>query len=165
LKIYLAGPDVFLPDVKRIACKKKSAVLRAGFEPLFPLDNEVQGNTGDIARQVYEANLLMIDQCDVVLANLSPFRGLHADVGTAFEVGYAAQARKHIVCYSNCDLTLKQRSEKDSGNLMMQGETVEDFGLGDNLMLTTANAFFAVPEHDMAAYQAFERALDSLVVL
>ena len=41
LKIYLAGPEVFLPHAIEIGQRKKALCRQYGFEGLFPFDNEV----------------------------------------------------------------------------------------------------------------------------
>ena len=62
LKIYLAGPEVFLPEAKKIGQAKKALCAEYGFEGLFPFDNEVpQSGSGDgIDRSIYRANVAMI---------------------------------------------------------------------------------------------------------
>jgi nucleoside 2-deoxyribosyltransferase len=37
-RIYLAGPEVFLPNVAEIAREKKAICAAAGFVGVFPLD-------------------------------------------------------------------------------------------------------------------------------
>ena len=40
LKIYLAGPDVFLADARRVGRRKQELCREYGFEGLFPLDKD-----------------------------------------------------------------------------------------------------------------------------
>jgi nucleoside 2-deoxyribosyltransferase len=47
LKVYLAGPEVFLPDAIAIGNKKKRLCTEFGFEGLFPFDNEVAPSPSD----------------------------------------------------------------------------------------------------------------------
>ena len=41
MKIYLAGPEVFLPDAVGIGQAKKRLCAAYGFEGLYPFDNEI----------------------------------------------------------------------------------------------------------------------------
>ncbi len=41
MKIYLAGPDVFLPDAIEIGHRKAAICARHGLTGLYPLDNAV----------------------------------------------------------------------------------------------------------------------------
>jgi nucleoside 2-deoxyribosyltransferase len=41
MKIYLAGPDVFLPDAIAIGQRKREICQRHGVTGLYPLDNTV----------------------------------------------------------------------------------------------------------------------------
>jgi nucleoside 2-deoxyribosyltransferase len=38
MMLYLAGPDIFMPDAKAIGDRKKALCARHGFEGLYPLD-------------------------------------------------------------------------------------------------------------------------------
>ncbi len=99
-KIYLAGPEVFLPDAVEFFERHKALCLRYGFEPLSPLDNNAAAFTGvELARFIFNANAEMIDRCDIVAANCNPFRGACVDDGTAWEIGYAHARGKRIYGY------------------------------------------------------------------
>ena len=80
-------------------------------------------------------------ECDAVLANLTPFRGPSADVGTIFELGYARGLGKPVFGYSN---ELRPYCER-CGSLTPEGMDadglhVELFGCVDNLMIHGALA-------------------------
>ena len=47
-KIYLAGPDVFLPNAKEHGEVLKDRCLEYGFKGLFPLDNEVSADSKEV---------------------------------------------------------------------------------------------------------------------
>ena len=56
MKIYLAGPDVFLPDAVEIGRRKVELCTRHGLTGLYPLDNAIDPAAkrrlaGDISRQ------------------------------------------------------------------------------------------------------------------
>jgi len=82
IQIYLAGPDVFRPDALDWADRSRRLVESFGHRALIPLDNHETTAEG-----IFEANIDLISQADVVVANINPFRGLEPDSGTAFEIG------------------------------------------------------------------------------
>lgn len=159
LKLYLAGPDVFLND--DTGARKKVLCLNSGYTPLYPLDNEITGDNA--AKEILEANLKMISVADVVIANISPFRGPHCDPGTAFEVGYAMQSGKRILLYSNDSRSLITRIKEDFPNVRADGTNIEDFNLTENLMLSKIAEPVCVDDRsDQGAMKAFIKALESL---
>ena len=138
-KIYLAGPDVFLPNAKEHGKYLKKLCKAYGFEGAFPLDNIITGqNTLEIATKIRDANKAMIAQCDIVIANLSPFRGPEPDSGTIWEVGFAEGLGKEVLCYSSDLRTLKEKTQCILGlgnsDIDLEGMAIEDFGLTHNLM-------------------------------
>ncbi len=57
LTVYLAGPEVFLPDAIELGERKKRLCRAYGFEGLYPLDNEITPASGErIDRLIYRAN-------------------------------------------------------------------------------------------------------------
>lgn len=149
MKLYLAGPEVFLDDAREIGRRKVALCAQYGFEGLFPLDNDVPPDTGFASRQIFEGNMAMIHACEAIIANLSPFRGVSADPGTAFEVGAGFALGKFIVGYSTAPENLKARASAAigvrDGTLLADGMNVEDFDLFDNLMLAEAVAASGTP--------------------
>jgi nucleoside 2-deoxyribosyltransferase len=137
-RVYLAGPDVFLPDALAIADAKRAICADQGLVGCFPLDNRVDAPPGaSRARAIHDANLAMMAGCVAVIANLTPFRGPNADDGTAFEVGWFAARGRPIAAYLNDDRPLFQRTPTIGGR-DMDGLEVEDFGWPLNLMLVAA---------------------------
>lgn len=138
-KVYLAGPEVFLPDAVAIGAEKCRLCEARGLRGLYPLDNEGQGS----AYSIYAGNRAFIDAADAVVANLTPFRGPSVDVGTAFEVGYAAARGLPIFGYTNAKGSFQQRvvdalGADDRGERDRDGLSIESFGLVDNLMIECA---------------------------
>ncbi|MGE4372730.1 MAG: nucleoside 2-deoxyribosyltransferase [Xanthobacter sp.] len=150
LKLYLAGPEVFLEDATEMGRLKVELCARYGFEGLYPLDGEpvMAGTDGQgMSARIFGANLALIRRADVVLANLTPFRGVSADPGTAFELGFGFALGKKVAAYSNLPGDLLSRAREHIGaaghedaapTLMADGLHAEDFGLFDNLMLAEA---------------------------
>lgn len=126
MKIYLAGPDVFAPDAIQRGMRLKELCAKYGFEGLYPLDNECAN-----AREIFQANLELIRQSDIIMANINDFRGHGIDDGTAFEIGVGYALYKKLYCYRNGSSTLRERI----GTTDINGYTVEDFGLPVNLMI------------------------------
>ena len=138
-KIYLAGPDVFLANAIEEGERLKALCQDYGYEGLFPMDNVISGQTPqEIALKIQEANKQMIHMCDIVIANLSPFRGPEPDSGTVWEVGYAQAFGKKVVGYSTDLRTLKEKTQAmldlGTSDVDRAGMVIEDFGLSHNLM-------------------------------
>ncbi len=101
MKIYLAGPDVFLPDAVEVGRRKIEICARHGLTGLYPLDNTVNLSAGDASLNIFHGNEAMMDAADAIIANLTPFRGPGADAGTVYELGYMAGRGKLCLGYSN----------------------------------------------------------------
>src|SRR5271156_4932479 len=94
MKVYLAGPDVFLPDALEVGRQKTEICRRHGLIGLYPLDNVVDRAAADASLRIFKANEAMMDRADAIIANLTPFRGPGADAGTVYELGYMAAREK-----------------------------------------------------------------------
>lgn len=145
MKIYLAGPDVFLPDAVGIGKRKVAICARYGLTGLYPLDTAVDLGAADASMAIYKGCEAMMDAADAIIANLTPFRGPGADTGTVFELGYMAGRRKRCFGYSNDPSTYADRmrlftavTASGKGLVDAEGSSVEDFGLSDNLMMIHA---------------------------
>jgi len=139
MKIYIAGPDVFLPNAFEQAREIKQLCENYGHMGLFPLDNEVSGNhPHQVAQRIRESNIDMIRECDIVIANLSPFRGPEPDSGTVWEVGFAQGLGKRVLAYSSDMRILKEKTQAILGlgdsPCDKDGMEIEDFFLTHNLM-------------------------------
>src|ERR1700746_2578660 len=138
MKIYLAGPDVFLPDAIEIGRRKVEICVRHGVTGFYPLSNVVDRGAADASLAIFESNEAMMDAADAIIANLTPFRGAGADPGTVYELGYMAGRGKLCLGYSNDPATYAERVQQSTsvtgrdGHLVdADGLTVEDFGLSD----------------------------------
>jgi nucleoside 2-deoxyribosyltransferase len=149
MRIYLAGPEVFLADAVAAGEAKKAICARHGVEGLYPLEGATAGEAPDTAAAIFSANVAMIEGADAVIANLTPFRGLSADAGTAVEVGLGFAMGKPVHGYTNCPLSYFDRATAgaprgalakapDGRPLHADGLAIEDFRLADNLMLIEA---------------------------
>lgn len=146
-KAYLAGPDVFFPNASQIGSEKKRICSNYGIVGLFPLDNKISAGhvqDKDLANRIFRANCDAMNEAGLLIANIMPFRGASADVGTAFEIGYMYAQGKPVFAYGSDDRTYFKRvlqsdaKAREDERSDAQGMRIEDFGLSDNLMLVCA---------------------------
>lgn len=179
MKAYLAGPEVFSENAQELGKVKSQICQDFGFTPLFPMDNEiiVSGDKAETAAAIRASNKQMMREADIIIANLSPFRGPSADAGTVYEVGFMEGLGKPVFAYSNDPRNFFERSQSDFGSERLgvdtEGMLIEDFDQNDNLMLTPLQeeGVFIVSDvkkdiFDLAAFQvilkiAAERLLDA----
>jgi nucleoside 2-deoxyribosyltransferase len=147
-RVYLAGPDVFLPDAMAWMERKKAICAGVGLIGVSPLD-DLPHEPADWAelphwRRIASRNEAHIRTCAAIVANLTPFRGPSADVGTVYEVGFARGVGLKVFGYATVatgflDRTLASidggRQEADGSWWDPDGLHVEQFGLFDNLMI------------------------------
>lgn len=145
--IYLAGPEVFLPNAFEILKQNKELCKNKGFLGVTPFDGEVPidlPRDTTLARTIFEENCKLIDRVDLIIANCNFFRGACIDDGTAFEIGYGFAKGKEIWGYRNDLIPLHLKTKEvlsvvphDSGYpIDKEGYLLnEDFGNSINLML------------------------------
>ncbi len=154
LRIYLAGPDVFLPDAEQCAARKQAICARHGLTGVAPLDDLPDQPAAWAAlpewQRIAMRNERHMHAADALIANLTPFRGPSADVGTAYELGYMRALGRPVFGYSTTAVPFTQRSRDFSesrGGVVAgaggiwhdaDGMLIEQFGLTDNLMLEAA---------------------------
>lgn len=141
MRLYLAGPEVFLPDPLQVARAKQEICQRYGFTGLFPWDSSLDlANLSpyDMGLAIYRSNIKLMNDCDLMVANLTPFRGASMDVGTAFEMGYMVAQGKPVFGYSNDGRLYASRVAEQSPGRDERGMTIEQFEMVDNLMLEAA---------------------------
>lgn len=148
-RVYLAGPDVFLRDAVAQGERKTAVCARYGLTGVFPFDAEARvdpyASGQDAGYRISEANETLIRGCVAVIANMTPFRGISADVGTAYEMGFGRALGLVVFAYTNVLAPLVERAHRvlgpgtgrdASGGLRdAQDMAVEEFDLTDNLML------------------------------
>tara|TARA_R100000687_G_scaffold77889_1_gene70883 strand:- start:244 stop:756 length:513 start_codon:yes stop_codon:yes gene_type:complete len=135
MRVYLAGPDVFHPDAVTLGQRKKEICTQFGLVGVFPLDNDLDLQRLSPHAQgmaIFHANTMLMDECDVAIANMTPFRGPSCDPGTAYEIGYMRGLGKPVLAYSNISQSFTDRS---SG---LDSLIIEKFDMVDNLMLDGA---------------------------
>jgi nucleoside 2-deoxyribosyltransferase len=182
IRIYLAGPDVFLPDPSAWLERKKAicAGFRlAGISPLDPPEGEPADWIGlPEWRRIALRNEAHIRTCAAIVANLTPFRGPSADVGTVYEVGFARGLGLRVFGYATVataflDRTLSSigggRQTPDGSWRDLDGLQVEQFGLFDNLMIEggiieSGGALFLEDRDRWADLTVFERCIQAAAV-
>jgi nucleoside 2-deoxyribosyltransferase len=148
-RAYLAGPDVFLPSPERWAETKKALCRRYGITGVTPLDALTDEPAAWAAlpewRRIALRNEAHIRGADVVIANLTPFRGPSGDAGTVYELGFARALGLPVFGYTTVATPYLQRGLDWAGAAATicdeghhrdgDGLLIEAFGLCDNLMI------------------------------
>ena len=138
LRVYLAGPDVFLPQPERRAAARQQICSRYGLHGVSPLDPHAAAPGMDAA-SIARRNEAHIRGCDAIVANLSPFRGTGADAGTVYEVGFGRALGLPVFGYATVAADYARRVGALPGSRAghdADGLTIEDFGLFENLMIS-----------------------------
>ncbi len=146
-RLYLAGPEVFLPDAMAVGAQKMTLCAAHGIEGVFPCDPslDLAGLTKpNQARRISLANEALMRTCAGLIANLTPFRGVSMDSGTAFEVGFMRALGRPVLGYTNVVADYRERAEayrqrppplRDADG---PGVEIEDFDGAENLMIEAA---------------------------
>jgi nucleoside 2-deoxyribosyltransferase len=130
-----------------VAQAKQDLGTKYGFEGVFPLDASLD-LTGlakpDQARAISAANEALMRSCDLLIANLTPFRGVSMDAGTAFEVGFMRALGRPVLGYTNVATDYRARSEQyrraapELPDADAPDIQIEDFDGAENLMIEAA---------------------------
>lgn len=164
---YLAGPTVFFADALAQGAYLASLCKSHGMEGVFPPATmpPPAGKGRGTALQVFEFNVTLLRKCDLLIADLSPFRGPHADDGTAFEVGVAYALKKPIFAYSSDLRSLVDRigavKAPDGKTRDKAGLEIENFDQPHNLMLIGATNIWASAEEAISAAGRFMSSRDT----
>ena len=146
-RIYLAGPEVFLPDALAVGAWKVGLCATYGIEGVFPLDAQLNLSglpKPEQARRISEANEGLMRSCAGLIANLTPFRGVSMDSGTAFEVGFMRALGRPVLGYTNVTADYRARAEiyrsapPPLPDFDHPEAEIEDFDGAENLMIEVA---------------------------
>jgi nucleoside 2-deoxyribosyltransferase len=154
VRVYLAGPELFLPNAREIGARKRAICERHGLVGIFPGDEEDAFDPAlslaERAQAISRAMERVMRGCDAMIVNLTPFRGPSADVGSAYEMGFMRALGRPVFGYSNDGRLFLERVTVFCGGavrLRQSGEhedpdgmAIEPFELHDNLMLVGAIA-------------------------
>jgi nucleoside 2-deoxyribosyltransferase len=147
MKVYLAGPEIFLPEARAQLDRKAALAHAAGLTPLSPGDVDVPRHPDPVAygHAISAVNEAMMLEADAIIANLTPWRGISADVGTVYELGFMCALGK--VCYAYTNVADDHftrtahyyggRYQRDAAGKMRgpDGLAMENYLMIDNLML------------------------------
>lgn len=164
ISAYLAGPDVFLPNAGAHAAEKLAICARHGIAGRSPLNEDIATlaamDEAEAWRAIFAKDIAMMEGCDIIIANLTPFRGASADAGTLVELGWFLGRGRPAFGYSNSAVPFAVRSQHLLKTVPdpMPGLTVGGFGLADNLMIAGAVQRFLLPDDGR------DRAFDSLEI-
>ncbi len=149
MRVYLAGPDVFFPEPERWFERKKAICARHGLTGISPLD-DLENTPAEWAmlpfwRMISLRNEAHIRSCQILIANLTPFRAASADAGTVYEVGFARALGMKLFGYATTSEPFLPRTlaflgsgaRRQTDGSWRDGDDllVEQFGLFDNLMI------------------------------
>ena len=179
IKVYIAGPEVFLPNGLEQVERKRALCRAYGMEPSARQGDFLHYQGGDkfvFGTMIARHNEELMLESDIIIANLTPFRGISADPGTVYEVGFMCALGRKAFGYTNTTRSYAERASADhyngqvdramSGRLVaVDGQMVEDHRMTDNLMIdggiTRSGGFIlrghAGPEAfftDLTAYEA-----------
>lgn len=173
-KIYIAGPDVFYPKAVEIGEAKKAICAKYGFVGVFPLDllpndlfSNPRYNNAQRADICKKACIEGVRSCDIVVANMSPFRGSGMDVGTAAEMAAADMIHKPVYGYSTDSRTYLEKLIA-SGDVVKLGDCyfdrddqlIEDLDKIDNCMVTECCQKVIFPDDKATTnLEVFEKAI------
>ncbi len=152
MRVYLAGPDVFLPDPLARGAVLKEICARHGLTGVFPMDplasEPAEWEALALPHRIALRNEDHIRGADALIANLTPFRGPSADVGTVFELGFMRALGRPVFGWSTGPADFSARTRAflgDAASLGRDGEwrddagmALESFGCLDNLMIDGA---------------------------
>ena len=139
MRVYLAGPDVFFPDPLGWAARRAAICAAHGLHAVSPFDPvDEPGAWAGLpeADRIARRNEAHIRGADAVIANLTPFRGVSADVGTVYEIGFARGLGLPVFGYTTTTALLSDRTGPGAHDA--DGLEIERFGLQENLMIDCA---------------------------
>jgi len=144
-RVYLAGPDVFMPDPVARAAALKAVCTRHGLVAVSSLDaladEPAHWASLSEACRIARRNEAHIRASHAIIANLTPFRGPGADAGTVYEVGFGRALGLPVFGFTTLaqDYATRVRCLPGCGAARdADGLEIEDFGLFENLMIACA---------------------------
>src|SRR3569832_1243596 len=112
VKVYLAGPEVFLTNAREQLDRKIALPRAAGLIPVSPGDFVIPPlpTRRQFGLAISEFDERMMVSADAIIANLTPYHGVSADVGTCYELGYMCAQGKLAYAYTNVAADMKTRT-------------------------------------------------------
>lgn len=152
-RIYLAGPDIYHPQGLALAERKKAICERYGLEGValsdFLTGVQFTGKPNGAAA-LYRERVKVIEGCDAMIADMTPFRGPAMDPATAFAMGVMAGLGKPVVGFTLDPTPYAERicalqdaidaptARVGTKLVTSDGTAIEDFGVADAVMVVGA---------------------------
>ena len=141
--IYIAGPDLFLPDWPERAARATALCAEYGLIAILPVPaipltgpGVTELSNAEGAGKVFQACREAVRKADGVIANLSPFRGSEPDSGTVVECAMSHVLGIPVIGYASGKGSIIPIDSDSSGRLLApDGGWVEQFGLSHNVMV------------------------------
>ena len=123
VRVYLAGPEVFLPNAREQLDRKIALTRAAGLIPVAPGDLTIpetptKREKGHAISQIDEGLML---SADAIIANLTPYRGRNADTGTCYELGFMCALGKAAYGYTNVAADHYERQRQHYAGVLAPG--------------------------------------------
>ena len=175
--VYLAGPEAWHPDAANHAAAQRAICDLAGLVALTPADLvATSGGTELAARELYAARTALMRRADAAVINLTPWRGVSCDAGSAFEAGFVAALGKPVFGFLNVsdemEAEYRDRVEDLIGAQLDEhghwldpdGCLIEDFGLPETLILwaEARRLYVIVTEDPLGDLTGLQLCLDAL---
>lgn len=170
IKAYMAGPDVFKPNTDQIAETKKAILAERNITGIYPSDTKIDNFSfsKETAAKIFTCNIELMNESDVIVANMTPWRGPSMDPGTITELTYGATKGKLVVGYYEGDTKAYTQRVVDyydhqvtgdgSGPIIASdGNSIENFEQEDNLMIP---GFIKMSGGEI--FPSFEEAADNI---
>ena len=147
IKVYLAGPEVFLRNAREQLAFKIALTRAAGLIPVSPGDFVIppQPTKRQFGHAISEIDEEMMSSAEAIIANLTPYHGVSADTGTCYELGFMCGQGKLAFAYTNVSADHRQRTVEHYGGDVgidehgrlrgADGLAIEDVDMVDNLMM------------------------------
>lgn len=141
--VYIAGPDLFLPDWPERAARATALCAEHGLEAVLPVPAIVLTGPGvtepsdaEAASKVFQDCREAIRTADGIIANLTPFRGSEPDSGTVVECALAYAMGIPVIGYTSGKAPFLGFGTDTHGRVLAaDGGWMERFGLSHNVML------------------------------
>ena len=100
VRVYLAGPEVFLANAREVRVRKRAVCARHGLVgvtmiAIRPCSLAERGLSISCCMQ------RIMGTCDATIVNLTPFPRPSTDVGSAYEMSFMRALGRPILAYSN----------------------------------------------------------------
>ncbi|KZX78223.1 hypothetical protein A3715_20275 [Oleiphilus sp. HI0009] len=120
MRCFITGPEHYGPNRHEFNFSKKEICQRYDLDACFPTESSLESKTIERSNEIdlHHATLCQLKNCDLLIVNMTPFRGPHMFSACAFELGFAQALSIPVIRYtvdSRSEL-VKRSSSASSGN-------------------------------------------------